>query len=104
MSSSGSSRWTGQCSSAARAFVADLAYILYTYGHSIDPQSALGGAIDPFTPPILGVGKVAQFGTIASFQLGFYLALGAIVVMLIGLWFHRAAYKPIVDARKRVAQ
>ena len=83
------------------AFVADLWYILYTYGHSIDPTSALGGAIDPFTPPLLGVGKVAQFGTIASFQLGFYLALAAMVVMLIGLWFHRAAYKPIVDARKK---
>jgi hypothetical protein len=84
-------------------FVADLYYILYTYGHSIDPKSALGGAIEPFTPPILGVGKVAQFGTIAGFEIGFYLAIAAVGVILLGLWFHRAAYKPIVDARKKMA-
>lgn len=84
-------------------FVADLWYILYTYGHSIDPKSALGGAIEPFTPPILGVGKVAQFGTVASFEIGFYLAIAAVGVILLGLWFHRAAYKPIVDARKKMA-
>lgn len=84
-------------------FIADLWYILYRYGHSIDPTSALGGAIDPFTPPILGVGKIGQFGTIASFEIGFYLAIAAVIVVLIGLWFHRAAYKPIVDARKRLA-
>ncbi|HNB55042.1 MAG TPA: hypothetical protein PK530_24040 [Anaerolineales bacterium] len=45
---------------------------------------------------------VGQFGTIATFDIGFYLALAAVVVMLIGLWFHRAAYKPIVDARKNL--
>ncbi len=82
-------------------FVADLWWILYQYGHSIDPTSALGGAIPPFTPPVLGLGMVGQFGTIATFDVGFYLALAAVVVMLTGLWFHRAAYKPIVDARKR---
>lgn len=84
-------------------FIADLWYILYTYGHSIDPKSALGGAIDPFTPPVLGVGKVAQFGTIANFEIGFYLAIAAVGVILVGLWFHRAAYKPIMDARKKMA-
>lgn len=83
-------------------FIADLWWILYQYGHSIDPNSALGGAIDPFTPPVLGQGMVGQFGTIATFDIGFYLALAAVVVMLTGLWFHRAAYKPIVDARKNV--
>jgi hypothetical protein len=84
-------------------FIADLAYILYQYGHSIDPESALGGAIDPFTPPILGVGTVGQFGTIATFEIGFYLALLAGLIVLVGLWFHRAAYKPVVEARKKVA-
>lgn len=83
-------------------FIADLWWILYRYGHSIDPTSALGGAIDPFTPPILGRGLVGQFGTIASFEIGFYLALAAVAFVLAGLWYHRAAYKPIVDARKKV--
>jgi hypothetical protein len=82
-------------------FLADLWYILYQYGHSIDPNSALGGAIEPFTPPILGVGKVGQFGTIANWELGLWLAFGAVAVVLLALWFHRAAYKPIVDARRR---
>jgi hypothetical protein len=83
-------------------FLADLFYILYTFGHSVDPNSALGGAIEPFTPPIFGEGMIGQFGTVASFEAGLYLALAASVVVLIGLWFHRAAYKPIVDARARV--
>lgn len=83
-------------------FLGDLWYILYQYGHSIDPKSALGGAVKPFTPPILGEGKVGQFGTVASFDIGLYLAFAAVAVILIGLWFHRAAYKPLADARKRV--
>lgn len=83
-------------------FLADLFYILYTFGHSVDPNSALGGAIDPFTPPIIGDGMIGQFGTVAAFEAGLYLAFAAAGVVLIGLWFHRAAYKPIVDARARV--
>lgn len=85
-------------------FIADLFYILYEYGHSIDPKSALGGAIKPFTPPLIGEGKVGQFGTIASFEIGFYVVLASVVVVLIGLWFHRAAYKPLSDARKKVRE
>ncbi len=85
-------------------YVLDLWWILYQYGHSIDPTSALGGAIAPFTPPILGQGTVGQFGTLATFGPGFYLALASVGVMLTGLWFHRAAYKPVVDARKKVSE
>jgi hypothetical protein len=83
-------------------FLADLWYILYRYGHSIDPESALGGAIDPFTPPLFGAGAIGQFGTVASAEIGLYLAFLAMGVILVGLWFHRAAYKPLVDARQRV--
>jgi len=84
-------------------FLADLYYILYSYGHSIDPNSALGGAIAPFTPPILGPGTVAQFRTVAAAEAGLILASLAVGVILIGLWFHRAAYKPIADARRLAA-
>jgi hypothetical protein len=83
-------------------FVVDLWWILYQFGHSIDPKSALGGAIQPFTPPIVGFGKVGQFGTLAGFELGFYLALLSVVVVLIGLYFHRRVYKPVADARKQM--
>jgi hypothetical protein len=84
------------------AFLADLWFILYQYGHSIDPTSALGGAIQPFTPPIFGDGKIGQFGSTASPEIGLYMAFAAIVFVLLGLWSHRAAYKPIVDARKHM--
>jgi len=83
-------------------FLADLWLILYRYGHSIDPTSPLGSAIDPFTPPLFGAGTVGQFGTVASVEIGLFMAIAAGVVVLVGLWFHRAAYKPIVDARKKV--
>lgn len=83
-------------------FIADLWYTLYVFGHSIDPTSALGGAIKPFTPPLIGVGKVGQFGTIAAFQPGFFITLLAVVVVIIGLYFHRRAYKPVLDATKMV--
>lgn len=85
-------------------FLADLWYILYTYGHSIDPQSALGSAIKPFTPPLVGEGAIGQFGTISSMEMGFYLAVLAALTALVGLYFHRRAYKPVLDARKRAAQ
>jgi hypothetical protein len=84
-------------------FLADLWYILYTYGHSIDPTSPLGSAIEPFTPPLVGAGKIGQFGTAASLEIGFYLAVLAAVVVLIGLYFHRRAYKPVLEARKYAA-
>jgi hypothetical protein len=100
-------QWAGLLALPALAypfvFLADLWFILYTYGHSIDPQSALGGAIDPFTPPLLGSGAIGQFKTTAEFGVGLYLAFAALVVVVAGLWFHRAAYKPIVDARRRAA-
>lgn len=85
-------------------FLADLWLILYQYGHSIDPQSALGGAIQPFTPPLFGEGKIGQFGTTAQAEIGLFLAFAAAAVAVVGLWFHRAAYKPIVDARRRMQE
>jgi hypothetical protein len=84
-------------------FLADLRYILWVYGHSIDPQSPLGGAIEPFTPPLFGVGLIGQFETYSQAEMGLYLAFAAVAVILIGLWFHRAAYKPVVDAAAALA-
>lgn len=84
-------------------FLADLWWILYQYGHSIDPQSALGGAIEPFTPPLFGEGTIGQFGTVARAEPGLILAFLAAAVVVVGLWFHRAAYRPVVEARKRAA-
>ena len=63
-------------------------------------SQALSSAIKPFVPPILGVGMLAQFRTIAEVQIGFYLALLASICILIGLYFHRRAYKPLIDSQE----
>jgi hypothetical protein len=85
-------------------FLADMAYWLYSFGHNLDPKAALSSSIEPFTPPVLGEGVIGQFRTVATMDVGLIVAVGASLVILIGLWFHRRAYKPLVDARKRQAQ
>ena len=63
-------------------FVADLYYWLYRAGHELDPTAALSTSIKPFTPRLLGLGRVGQFSTTARFEPGFYLALLAAIVAL----------------------
>ncbi|MBX3171173.1 MAG: cytochrome C [Candidatus Eremiobacteraeota bacterium] len=98
-------RWAGAMGVPALVFpwvfLADLQLILYRYGHSVDPESALGGAIKPFTPPVIGVGKIGQFITEASFGAGFYLSLAAAGCVLAGLWMHRRIYREVALARRR---
>jgi uncharacterized membrane protein len=43
---------------------------------------------------------IGQFKTIASLGIGFYLAILASILILLGLYFQRKAYKPLVDAAK----
>lgn len=101
-------RWAGLLALPAiifpGVFLADLQYILYKFGHSIDPHSALGGAIQPFTPPLLGVGKIGQFATVASFGPGLYLALLASGLVIAGLALHRRIYREVRRARRRAAE
>lgn len=80
-------------------FLADLFYWLYTFGHTLDPKAALSSSIKAFTPTILGPGLVGQFKTVASLEPGFWLAAAGSLVILLGLYFHRRAYKPLVEAR-----
>lgn len=79
-------------------FLGDMYYWLHNFGQNLDPTAALSGAIEPFVPPLLGEGIVGQFKTIASAGSGLYLAVLASVLILFGLYFHRRAYKPLVDA------
>lgn len=83
-------------------FLADLQYILYQYGHSIDPHSALGGAIKPFTPPLLGTGKIGQFTTVATWEPGLFLAMAASVLVVLALYLQRQTYRRVRRARKAV--
>ena len=80
-------------------FLGDMYFWLRNFGLNLDPTAPLSNAIKPFIPPILGVGKLAQFVTIAQVQSGFYLALLASILILIGLYFQRRAYKPLVDSQ-----
>jgi hypothetical protein len=80
-------------------FLLDLQYWLANFGQNLDPTAPLSSSIKPFVPPVLGEGKIAQFSTVAAPGLGLWLAVAASVVILVGLWFHRRAYKPLVAAQ-----
>ena len=85
-------------------FVADMYFWLRSFGQNLDPTAALSNYIEPFVPTFLGEGLIGQFRTISSFGAGFYLACLASVLILVGLYFHRRAYKPLVDATQEKAQ
>jgi copper chaperone NosL len=72
-------------------FLADMYYWLWNYGHTLNPTAALSGAIKPFTPALLGHGTIGQFSTDAWLMLGFWLACGASVLIILGLHFRRQA-------------
>jgi hypothetical protein len=80
-------------------YVGDLAYWLRNYGHNLDPSAPLSSAIKPFTPPVLGVGTVGQFSTVATFGLGWYLAAGGSLCILAAIIIHfRLLRQPVEDA------
>lgn len=81
-------------------FLLDLQYWLANFGQNLDPTAPLSSSIKPFVPPVLGEGKIAQFSTVAEPEVGLWLACAASVVILIGLWFHRRAYKPLVETER----
>jgi hypothetical protein len=78
-------------------FVADLQWWLWRYGHSLDSSAPFADAVGEFTPPIFGTAEIAQFDTLALPGLGFVMAVVASIVTAAGLWFHRKAYKPLVE-------
>ena len=77
-------------------FLGDLYFWMRTFGMHLNPHAPLSRAIKPFVPPILGVGHIAQFKTIATWEAGLYMSITASVLILIGLYLHRKAYKPLV--------
>jgi copper chaperone NosL len=63
----------------------DLFAWLYYFGHNLDPTAALSGAIEEFTPAILGRGVVGQFSTDAMMGLGWWVALAASIVAIVAI-------------------
>jgi hypothetical protein len=84
-------------------FLADLQFWLWNFGTNLDPTAALSSSVKPFVPRVLGPSKIAQFSTTAMPGAGLWLAFLASALILVGLYFHRRAYKPLVDAAKRAA-
>jgi hypothetical protein len=81
-------------------FLGDLYFWMRSFGQNLDPKAPLSSSIEPFVPPILGEGVVGQFRTVAEAGPGLILAAVASVLILVGLYFHRRAYKPLVESRE----
>ena len=81
-------------------FLADLQFWLWKFGTNLDPKAPLSSAIKPFVPSVLGSGLIAQFKTVALPGLGLYLAIVASILCVVGLYFHRKAYKPLVESEQ----
>lgn len=84
-------------------FLADLQFWLANFGLNLDPNAALSSSVDPFIPPVLWKGTIAQFSTVPRLLSGFWLALAASGLILVGLYFHRRAYKPLVDQAEKAS-
>lgn len=78
-------------------FLADLQFWLWRYGHDLDPRAPLANSIGEFTPKIFGSSKIGNFTTDARPAIGLVIAVVAALVAMAGLWFHRRAYKPLID-------
>ena len=83
-------------------FLLDLQFWLANFGQNLDPAAPLSSSVKPFVPPVLFEGKIAQFRTVASPGIGLWLAIAASVLILIGLYFHRRAYKPLAEAQEAI--
>ena len=70
---------------------------LNNFGQNLDPTAALSNSVEPFTPTILGEGVIGQFKTVAYADFGLILATIASLLILVGLYMQRRAYKPLVD-------
>lgn len=64
-------------------YLADMFYWLRYAGQNLDETAAI--TIDPFTPVIWGTGNIAQFSTNAGFTTGWYIAVAASVVAVVGI-------------------
>jgi hypothetical protein len=95
------SKWAAVLSLPALLFPAGFLLDLYLwmrhFGLNLDQRAPLSSSVKPFVPPVLGEGLVGQFRTVAGPDVGLILAALAAVVVAVGLWAHRRAYKPLFD-------
>ena len=85
-------------------FLADLQYWLATFGQNLDPDAPLSSSVKPVVPSILGEGGIGQFKTYSEVGMGFWLAVIAGGLLIVGFVFHRHAYRPLVLASRKGLQ
>jgi hypothetical protein len=64
---------------------------LYQYGHDLDPEAAI--TLDPFTPPMFGEFRIAQFATYSYFGSGTTLAVVAGSLVALAVIIERANWE-----------
>lgn len=64
-------------------FIGDFFYWLRRAGHVLDPDAPV--RIKPFTPTMLGFGKIGQFSTYAMFGSGFWMAMVATLIFYLAI-------------------
>ncbi len=85
-------------------FLADLYFWLWNFGTNLDPHAPLSNSVKPFVPPLLGTGYVGQFKTVASWDIGLWMAILSSILIIVGLYYHRKAYKPLLEERLNKAK
>jgi len=64
-------------------FPADLYYWLREFGLNLDPKAPLSAMVKPFVPPLLGPGKIAQFGVESWPTWGYFACVVASVLAIV---------------------
>lgn len=82
-------------------FLVDLHLWMSHFGQNLDSTAPLSSSVKPFTPPVLGEGWVGNFKTVARVDIGWIMSCISSGILLLALFFHRRAYKPLVTARQR---
>lgn len=84
-------------------FYADLVYWMRTFGMNLDPEAPLSSSVKPFVPTVIGEGGIGQFKTYAEWGLGYWMSVACAILIMIGFYFHRRAYRPLLLRSMRAA-
>ncbi|MFN0135898.1 MAG: cytochrome C [Phycisphaerae bacterium] len=77
-------------------FIVDLHYWMKTFGLNLSPDAPLSASVKPFVPTVIGEGGIGQFKTFAELGTGYWLAVACAGLVVIGFYFHRRAYRPLM--------
>lgn len=81
-------------------FYIDLFYWMRKFGMNLDPEAPLSSSVKPFVPTVIGEGGIGQFKTYAEWGTGYWLAVWAAGLIVVGFLFHMRAYRPLFKKMK----